>query len=84
MSKKEWQGNLIEVMASNEEMIGQHYQVYAEKFKDYQDFWKRLAVEEGEHALWIRELNEEAQKGLMSIDEKRFNKESILEFQKHL
>lgn len=76
--------NLAEIMAQIEETIGQHYQVYAEKFKGEKDFWSKLASQEADHAQWIRDLYAETEKGTVSFNEARFDKESVKEFRKHL
>ena len=84
MNKVRSQANLAEIMANIEEIIGAHYMIYAEKFQDQKDFWNTLAMEEVNHAQWIRDLYSKVKAGLVSFNEKRFNKESVKEFQNHL
>ena len=40
-----------------EESIGQLYEIYALRFKDYELFWRNLAKEKMEHANQIRKLS---------------------------
>ena len=84
MEKQEGKVELSELLANNEESISQHYKIYSERFSEYKDFWSDLTEQEKNHAQWIRDLAREAKKGLVIINEKRFDKESVLEFQKHL
>jgi len=84
MEKKEPQLDLVEAMANIEELISRHYEACASKFNEHRDFWNKLSLEEIEHAQWIRQLKAESDKGLLSLDEKRFNKESVLEFRNRL
>jgi len=72
--------NISEVMASIEELISKHYFAYARKFPEHQEFWDSIAAEEIEHAKWIRDLYSQSQEGRFSFNEKRFNKQSLLEF----
>lgn len=76
--------NLAEIMAGNEEMISRHYRACAEQFPENRDFWDTLAGEELDHARWIRELYARSGKGALAFNEKRFNKESLREFGRHL
>jgi rubrerythrin len=76
--------DLSELLAINEESISQHYKIYSERFREYKNFWLDLSSQEQNHAQWIRDLAGQAKKGLVIINEKRFDKESVLEFQKHL
>ncbi|PPD58470.1 hypothetical protein [Dehalogenimonas etheniformans] len=49
---------LIESLAQNEELIGQLYQVYADRLLIRKQFWQSLAVEEKMHAGWLRQLGQ--------------------------
>jgi rubrerythrin len=84
VKKVDSQDNLAEILANIEEIIGAHYKIYAEKFQDHKDFWNTLAMEEGNHAQWIRDVYSKVKDGLVTFNEKRFNKESVIEFKNHL
>ncbi len=73
-----------ELMAEIEEMFGRHYAGYAEKFPDNSKFWQTLQQEEIEHAEWLRQLSFKIQAKEVSLNEKRFDRNSLKEFQKHL
>ncbi len=64
---------ITNALAENEELIGKLYQVYANKFPDYHQFWQDLVDEENKHAAKIRQLQSEAAKGSLLIKPYRFN-----------
>lgn len=72
------------MMATNEELIGRLYRQYAAKFPTYSDFWNNLAKEEDAHASWLINLQQQADAGLLSIDDKRFNESAIKRFSEYL
>ena len=72
--------NVAEIMAGIEEMISRHYFACARNMPADQAFWKKIAAEETDHARWIRDLYYKAGEGLVAFNEKRFNKDSLLEF----
>ena len=73
--------HVSERLAQIEEIIGRHYRVYAGKYQTETEFWNSLADEEESHAQLIRQLYRMAS---VRFDEKRFDVESIIEYQKHL
>jgi len=73
--------DVLEMMAVNEEEIRQLYKIYSEKFPQYRDFWWGLAVEETQHAVWIRELRQRVNEGgHIYLSEDRFDIEAIKRF----
>lgn len=73
--------DVLEMMAGNEEEIHQLYKIYSEKFPQYTDFWWVLAVEETQHAVWIRELNQRVNEGWhIYLSEDRFDIDAIKRF----
>ena len=74
------QSNEIELLAKNEESIGRLYQVYAERFPEYAEFWASLAVEETQHSNWIHELVEKAHEGSAYVVTGRFKEQAIETF----
>jgi rubrerythrin len=48
--------DIIEMLVMHEELIGELYKKYAERFPSYREFWSTLAVEEYEHAWLLRKL----------------------------
>lgn len=49
---------VIESLAQNEELIGQLYQAYADRFPIRKQFWQSLACEEKMHAGWLRQFGQ--------------------------
>ena len=72
--------NGISELAALEESVGLLYAAYAEFFPDYQQFWSDLAVEEGNHAEWLRKLNDYVTQNPETFTKKRFNTVNIEAF----
>jgi len=73
----EEQSNVVELLAKNEESIGHLYQVYAERFPEYDEFWSGLAMEEIEHSNWIHDLMKKVREGSVYIVKGRFKEQAI-------
>jgi len=69
--------NLIELMATHEETLGQLYQIYSQKFEFYQNFWLDISSEEIDHARWLHALNTKVKLGELIIDEHLFKLPTI-------
>ena len=69
--------DIPEMLAANEEAVANLYSAYASRFSDYEDFWNRMAKEEIAHASIIRRCSDEITRGLVHLNEKRFNKEAL-------
>jgi rubrerythrin len=80
----EKQSTTLNKLAELEESISRLYEVYAEVFLDYQQFWSDLSNEEGQHAGWLRELNTNVVQGSATLRENRFNKIAIQTFINYL
>ncbi len=78
------ESNIAEIMSGMEEMISRHYFAYARKFPEHREFWGKIGAEEIDHARWIRDLHAKAEQGLVSFNDKRFNKESLQELYSRL
>ena len=74
----------LQILAINEELIGELYKAYAQRFLAYEDFWEGLADEESQHARWIWNLCEMIEDGSLYVDEKRFPKEAIETYHNYL
>ena len=71
-------------LAENEETLGKLYQIYANKFSDYRQFWEDLVTAEKKHAGWIRKLQTEAEKERLLIRPYRFNVVAVQNQIKHV
>jgi len=54
--EKEEEIKILQLMIDNEEVIGQLYSKYANKFPEHRDFWDHIFKEELIHAQWITAL----------------------------
>jgi len=75
---------VIEKLASNEKFIARLYKGYADAFSILREFWISLAVEEAQHASWIRNLGIETETKQVFADEGRFNTLAIQAFMDYL
>ena len=64
--------DILELLAKNEEEIGELYKLYARVLPKYKDLWLELSAEEMNHASWIRDFAEGTEKGTLVINQKRF------------
>jgi len=71
---------ILTLLIENEETLSKLYKIYSQKFDEYQLFWERLSEDEIEHANAIRALEKIADE----ITEKRFDKDTILEFSAYI
>ena len=60
--------NMLDLLAANEESIGQPYNEYADTFPEYSDFWVNLAKEEFNHASWLTEVSRKVTEGSLYIN----------------
>jgi len=49
-------GEILEAMKDHELALAELYEVYADKFPEYKDFWTKFSSEEIQHADWINTL----------------------------
>ena len=75
---------VLELLTENEELIGNLYTRYADKFPEFRDYWLTLAVEEAEHAGWIRALDCQQASGTVQVDKNRFKKEAVITYHRYL
>jgi len=76
--------DILDMLAANEESIGNVYKAYEERFPEYRDFWARLVDDEVEHASRIRKLNVEVKRGLLPLTDRRFKEEAIQTYRQYL
>ncbi len=62
----------LELLAKNEEEIGELYKLYARLLPQYKDLWLELSAEEMNHAKWIRDFAKGIEEGALIINTKRF------------
>ncbi|MBN2120822.1 MAG: hypothetical protein JW734_07195 [Candidatus Omnitrophica bacterium] len=84
MDLREKQKEIIELLASHEEIIAKLYKTYAEKFPANKQFWTVLHLEELDHASWIRRLFPRIEEGVLSFNENRFKAKIIKESFEHV
>ena len=65
-------GELLEAMREHEQALAHLYELYAEKYPDYKDFWTELSLEENLHAAWLDKLWSEIENGSEDIIVERF------------
>ena len=76
--------SLLALMAQNERLVGDLYIKYSNKFSEGKVLWEKLAQDEEMHASWLTIQQTNLDKGLVSIDSKRFNESAIKAFSDYL
>ncbi len=74
----------IELLAQNEEVFNKLYVLYAGKYPEYKDFWQKIADEETNHALWLRDLKPDIEIGNLSFNEGRFDLTLVFQLSEHV
>ena len=79
MPKEEVWIHELEMMAKNEDAVGELYGVYASTFPEHKELWESLMLEEANHAKWIRKFIVDVKDGLIVFNGGRFNVKAIEE-----
>jgi len=77
MNAAESPGEILDALKEHELAIAGLYEVYAEVFHQWKDFWLGLANDEHEHAEWIEALSAEVASGAESFVAGRFRVQAI-------
>lgn len=64
-------------MVRHEELVGELYGTFAEKFPDQRDLWSELSRDETGHANLIRRLCGKIEKGLVNINARSFKTKAV-------
>ncbi|EKE18922.1 MAG: hypothetical protein ACD_9C00199G0002 [uncultured bacterium] len=80
MDEKEYQLEIVEKMARNEDRLNELYVKYAHQFPSRSEFWNGLAREEVGHGAWIRTLKSRIEDGSVKFGTDRFNVDMINDF----
>jgi hypothetical protein len=74
----------LKSLSELEESVGRLYEIYAEVFPEYSQFWSELVSEEMQHANWLRQVQSKAIQGNVKFSETRFNANAIQTFLNYL
>ena len=77
MEEKNALGQILELLAEHEQSLAQLYDLYAQQFGDYRDFWFELAHDKRNHAGWIRMLRGGIYAGDITFKKDRFNLDEL-------
>jgi hypothetical protein len=83
METKNIRDEIIELLAGSEETIGKLYTTYANRFHETEPFWKSLAEDERNHAIWIRSLKAKSGNNKLIFNPDRFRSAAIKTFINH-
>jgi hypothetical protein len=64
---------ILTKLSELEEAVGKIYEVYAELFPDYRQFWLGLSDEEKQHSRWVHSLRSDTIHGFTKFNVDRFN-----------
>lgn len=68
---KPYQKKILALMLQQETLLAQLYQVFAQKFPMYEEFWNQLARDERRHAGWLEQLCAATEKKIVLFSEGR-------------
>ena len=77
MTTDAYDAELIELLATQEELVAQLYGAFARLFPAHEPFWSGLAQEETLHAQWLRRLFARAQTGTGHVRTDRLDFKAI-------
>jgi rubrerythrin len=77
------QGDVIALLAENEETLGRLYLSFAIRFAEFKDLWNGLAGEEKNHAKWILNLGEKVRNKQVFMKTDRFKAAAVRTFINH-
>ena len=80
MQPTEKQLDIFTKLSELEESIGRFYEVLAETFPTYKNFWSGLADEEKQHSAWVNKLRILVVQGTARFAERDFNSIAIRTF----
>lgn len=78
MEKKNNTFQAIDLLIGHEELVGSLYGVYAEKFPDLTDFWKKIASDERGHAGMLKGLRTRIAGGVVAFNRDKFPAQAII------
>ena len=84
MQPTEKQLDILTKLSELEEAIGRLYEVLAETFPTYNNFWSELANEERQHSAWVNELRMLIVQGTAGFVNRNFNSIAIQTFINYL
>lgn len=84
MSVEDYQQRIIESLAQNEEAIERLYKAYSGTFIENEQFWFYLAIEEKNHADWLRHLSSRMKGKGVYFKEGRFKLDAITFFREYV
>ena len=68
---KPYQDAIIDLMLRQETLLATLYQIFAQKFPEYEKLWHKLAKEEQKHAGWVQQLHVASEKKVVHFREGR-------------
>ncbi len=81
---KPYQKNIIDSMVRQELLLAKLYKLFAGQFAEHGTLWAELAKEEEKHALWLQQLYEAGEKGIILFDEgktKTYTLKTFIDYQ---
>ncbi len=66
---EDYQKKIIDLLYKQESLLARLYQVFADQFPDFSDFWQELMKEEEQHAEWIKKFYQAEKKDLVAFSE---------------
>lgn len=84
MDEKEYQLEIVGLMAKNEVKLSELYAKFGHAFASRKEFWDEIAREEVSHGAWINTLKNRVEEGNVTFAHDRFNIDLVNDFYKHV
>lgn len=81
---KPYQEKIITLMLKQETLLGNLYQIFAQKFPEHEKLWHKLAKEEQKHAGWLEQLRVASEKKVVLFNEGRIKTYTLETFVQNL
>lgn len=81
---KPYQKKIIELMIRQEFLLAKLYTLFAEQFPTHGEVWSDLVKEEKKHAIWLKQLYDAGEKGIILFDEGKIKTYTMNAYIEHL
>jgi rubrerythrin len=79
-----YQKEIIELMVRQEYLLADLYTLFKEEFPEHSEVWNDLAKEEKKHAVWLKQLFDAGEKGIVLFDEGKIKTSTMKTYIQHL
>ena len=79
-----YQKEIIELMIRQESLLADLYTLFKEHYSEHSEVWGNLAKEEKKHAVWLKQLYDAGEKGIVLFDAGKIKTSTMNTYIQHL